>query len=91
MAIPGCRKVRIDAMGYAVTQKGQVTLPKPVRERLGVTPGEEVEFRLGEQGEVIIEKASGERRHERFARWRGFFGPGPSTDEIMAMTRGEDR
>jgi AbrB family looped-hinge helix DNA binding protein len=91
MVISGCRKVRIDAMGYAVPQKGQVTLPKSVRERLGVTPGEEVEFRLGEQGAVIIEKASGERRHERFARWRGFFGPGPSTDEIMAMTRGEDR
>ena len=68
-----------------------VTLPKPVRERLGVGTGEEVEFHLGEHGEVIIEKARGERRPERFARWRGFLGPGPSTDEIMAMTRGEDR
>ena len=78
-------------MGYAVTQKGQVTLPKPVRERLGVNPGEEVEFRLGEHGEVIIEKASGQRRHELFARWRGVFGPGPTPEEVMAMTRGEDR
>jgi hypothetical protein len=50
-----------------------------------------VEFRLGEHGEVIIEKASGEHRPEHFTRWRGFFGPGPSTDEIMAMTRGDDR
>jgi len=78
-------------MGYAVTRKGQVTLPKRVRERLGVSPGEQVEFRLGEHGEVIIEKASGEHRPEHFTRWRGFFGPGPSTDEIMAMTRGDDR
>jgi antitoxin PrlF len=43
-------------MGYAVTQKGQVTLPKPVRERLGVGCGEEVDFRLNERGEVVIEK-----------------------------------
>jgi AbrB family looped-hinge helix DNA binding protein len=78
-------------MGYAITSKGQVTLPKLVRERLGVNPGEQVEFRLGEHGEVIIEKAGGERQPERFARWRGFFGPGPSTDEIMALTRGDDR
>lgn len=77
-------------MGYAVTRKGQVTLPKAVRERLGVSPGEEVEFRLGDHGEVIIEKATGGRRPEGFARWRGFFGPGPNTDEIMAMTRSED-
>jgi len=78
-------------MGYAITRKGQVTLPKPVRERLGVGPGEQVEFRLGEHGEVIIERATGEPPPEHFARWRGFFGPGPSTDEIMALTRGDDR
>jgi hypothetical protein len=53
--------------------------------------GEEVEFDLGEHGEVIVGKASSERRQERFGRWRGFSGPGASTDEIMAMTRGEDR
>jgi O-antigen ligase len=29
-------------------------------------------------------------RHERHAKWRGFFGPGLSTDEVMALTRGED-
>jgi antitoxin PrlF len=76
-------------MGYAVTRKGQVTLPKPVRERLGVNPGEEIEFRLNESGEVVIEKAAGAPSPGRSSRWRGFFGPGPSTDEILAMTRGE--
>ena len=78
-------------MGYAITQKGQVTLPKPVRERLGVNRGEEVDFRLNERGEVVIEKVDKARPAGRFAKWRGFFGPGPTTDEILAMTRGEDR
>ena len=78
-------------MAYALTQKGQVTLPKPVRERLAIGPGDEVEFRLTDRGEVVIEKAKGGQPAERIGRWRGFFGPGPSTDEIMAMTRGEDR
>jgi antitoxin PrlF len=78
-------------MGYAITRKGQVTLPKQVRERLGVAPGEEVEFRLNGRGEVVVEKAKAGRPVERIAKWRGFFGPGLTTDEIMAMTRGDDR
>lgn len=78
-------------MGYAITQKGQVTLPKLVRERLGVQPGEEVEFRLNSSGEVVIEKASAAASAPACARWRGFFGPGLSTDEVMALTRGDDR
>jgi AbrB family looped-hinge helix DNA binding protein len=77
-------------MGYAVTPKGQVTLPKRVRESLGVKPGEEVDFRMNDRGEIVVEKARGAARTGRLAKWRGFFGPGPSTDEIMAMTRGED-
>ncbi|MDP1632781.1 MAG: type II toxin-antitoxin system PrlF family antitoxin [Caulobacter sp.] len=78
-------------MGYAITTKGQVTLPKRVRENLGVTPGDSVEFRLNDRGEVIVEK-SGEpgAAAPRLERWRGVFGPGPTTDEVMAMTRGED-
>ena len=78
-------------MGYAVTQKGQVILPKPVREHLGVGPGEEVEFRLNERGEVVVEKAKAGRPAERSPKWRGFFGPGLTTDEIGRMTRGDDR
>ena len=53
--------------------------------------GEEVEFDLGEHGEVIAGKVSSEQRQERFGRCRGFSGPGVSADEVMEMTRGEDR
>jgi antitoxin PrlF len=77
-------------LSYAVTQKGQVTLPKRVRDRLGVAPGEEVEFRLNDLGEMVVEKAGRAPPVERPAKWRGFFGPGLSTDEVLALTRGED-
>jgi AbrB family looped-hinge helix DNA binding protein len=75
-------------MGYAITRKGQVTLPKRVRDTIGVETGEEVEFRMNDRGEVVVEKAGDRGRTNRFSRWRGLLGPGPSTDEIMALTRG---
>ncbi|HRD47297.1 MAG TPA: type II toxin-antitoxin system PrlF family antitoxin [Caulobacter sp.] len=78
-------------MSYALTSKGQVTIPKGVRESLGVGPGERIEFRINDRGEVVIERADGKPRAEsRFATVRGIWaGRGFTTDEIMAMTRGE--
>lgn len=37
-----------------VTEKGQVTIPKPIRDKLGIGPGSEVEFIL-RNGEVVVE------------------------------------
>jgi len=76
-------------MATKVTSKGQVTIPKPVRDRLGIVPGSEVEFRLAADGNIVIEKADGTRPPSRFARLVGIGGPGLSTDEIMAITRGD--
>lgn len=77
-------------MGYALTSKGQVTIPKRIRESLGVRPGEAVNFRLNDQGETVIEKADPEApSDDRFAKWRGVWKGGMTTDEIMALTRGE--
>jgi len=72
-----------------VTSKGQVTIPKAVRDHLGIAPGSEVTFRRAPDGSIVIEKADGTRQPSRFAKLVGIAGPGPSTDEIMAMTRGE--
>jgi AbrB family looped-hinge helix DNA binding protein len=72
-----------------LTIKGQVTIPKPVRDRLGVKPGDEVSFDLTEDGRVTIEKAKGKPRPSRFAALRGHAGKGMTTDQIMALTRGE--
>ncbi len=37
-----------------VTSKGQVTIPKSVREKLGVKHGDKVDFRVGEDGTVTV-------------------------------------
>ena len=77
-------------MTTKVTSKGQVTIPKPVRDHLGIGPGSEVRFRRAADGSIVIERADGTRQPSRFAKLVGIAGPGPSTDEIMAMTRGDD-
>ena len=79
-----------EAMATAVTSKGQVTIPKPIRDRLGIQPGNAVDFRLEPDGRVILVKVDGDRPPSRFEALLGCAGPGPSTDEIMALTRGED-
>ena len=76
-------------MATTVTSKGQVTIPKPVRDYLGIGPGSQIAFRRAADGSIVIEKADGTRQASRFAKLVGIAGPGPSTDEIMAMTRGE--
>jgi AbrB family looped-hinge helix DNA binding protein len=73
-----------------VTTKGQVTIPKPVRDRLGIQPGNAVDFRLAPDGSIVLTKAGGAPPVSRFAALRGRAGPGLTTDEIMALTRGED-
>ena len=76
-------------MPATVTRKGQVTIPKLVREHLGIVPGSRVEFRRATDGSIVIEKADGTREPSRFAKLVGIAGPAPSTDEIMAITRGD--
>lgn len=72
-----------------VTVKGQVTIPKPVRDRLGVKPGDEVKFELADDGRVVISKSRGKAARSKFAALRGRAGKGLATDQIMALTRGE--
>jgi antitoxin PrlF len=77
-------------MPTTVTSKGQVTIPKPVRDRLGIEPGSTVEFELAPDGRVVLVKVEASQPRSRFAALRGRAGEGLSTDEIMALTRGED-
>jgi AbrB family looped-hinge helix DNA binding protein len=78
-------------MATKVTDEGQVTIPKPVLEHLGIGPGSEVAFRRAADGTVVLEKAEADLAlpPSRLAELVGIAGPGLSTDEIMAMTRGE--
>ena len=76
-------------MTATVTSKGQITIPKRVRELLGIGPGSVIDFERGKDGRVVLVKVEKKPRANRFARLRGHAGKGLSTDEIMAMTRGE--
>ncbi len=73
-----------------ITSKGQVTIPQEVRERHGLLPGTEVEF-VDDGKEVRLVKAVEERRRGRtlVARMRGRAETRLSTEEIMALTRGD--
>jgi antitoxin PrlF len=72
-----------------VTAKGQITIPKTVRDALGVQPGSKVDFQLRPDGTVEILK-EGPRQESRFARFLGHAPTKMTTDEIMALTRGDD-
>jgi AbrB family looped-hinge helix DNA binding protein len=76
-------------MATTVTSKGQVTIPKPVRDYLGIEPGSEVNFRRADDGSIVIEKADGTRPPSRFAKAVGSAGPGLTTDELMQLLRGD--
>jgi antitoxin PrlF len=77
-------------MPTRVTSNGRVTVPKRVRDYLGMEPGTEVVFRRAADGSIVIERADGTRPPSRFAKLVGSVGPGPSTDEIMELLRGDD-
>ena len=76
-------------MSTTVTSKGQVTIPKRVRDLLGIGPGSVIDFERGPDGRIVLVKVEKKVRPNRFARLRGHAGKGLTTDEIMAMTRGE--
>jgi AbrB family looped-hinge helix DNA binding protein len=76
-----------------ITSKGQVTIPAEIREKAGLLPHTEVEFRF--DGKVVqIVRAKTRSKDTRGARLiaqlRKHSGDvAMTTDEIMALTRGE--
>lgn len=72
-----------------VTEKGQVTIPKELRDELGIGAGTEVEFERRGDTIVVRKSSTGPTRGRRLAeRLRGRGDVAMSTDEIMALTRG---
>ncbi len=82
-------------MSTTVTSKGQVTIPKKVRDHLGIGPGTSVDFLPVPDGRVMLVKRAGgagtaRRKRGRFAALRGSATVKMTTRQIMALTRGED-
>ncbi len=84
-----------------LTSKGQVTIPKRVRDALGIEPGSTVEFGLEEPGRAFVRpvvegraKSKKEKKSDfekRLEKARAHFDIGGlTTDEYMRLMRGDD-
>ena len=78
-------------MATTLTIKGQVTIPKPIRDALDLSPGSSVEFDVNPAGEVVINKAGQPRKppKDRFSAARGKADVKWRTDDLMALLRGD--
>ena len=73
-----------------MTTKGQVTIPQDIRERLGLLPGGEVEFDVvGDSVRIRKKRGTKSRGDLLLDAMRRAPKPSMSTDELMALTRGE--
>lgn len=79
-------------MSTTLTSKGQVTIPKQIRDALNLVPGCAVDFAVNRDGEVVIHKAGARpsRKPDRFEAARGKADVKWRTDDLMILLRGED-
>ena len=62
-----------------------MTIPKEIRERLGIRPGDEIDFEETEEGYVIRKEVD----ESRFEKWKGVAETEESVAERMATLRGD--
>ena len=72
-------------MKATVSEKGQVTVPKPLRDRLDIRPGDQLEF-TEDAGRLIASKAL---RGDTVASVYGALKTPRSTDELIRELRGD--
>ena len=82
-------------MSTTLTVKGQVTIPKPIRDAMGLTPGTSIDFAVNSLGEVVLHKAaSGQAgrkarpQRDRFEAARGKADVPWKTQDLMVLLRG---
>ncbi len=67
-----------------VTRRGQVTIPKVLRDRTGIDEGTEIDF-LEEKGRVIIVKST---TKNPFDAWVGYLSSPDDSDAQVKKMRG---
>jgi AbrB family looped-hinge helix DNA binding protein len=72
-------------MKSTVSEKGQVTIPKGLRDRLGLSPGVVLEF-AEERGKLVARKA---RSRDPVDAVYGVLKLGKGTDKLMTTLRGK--
>ncbi len=78
-------------MSTTITTKGQVTIPKAIREHLGLEAGDLVDFAFAEDGSVRVapvKKPPVKAKRSRFAALVGVRRKRGRTDRLMEMLRG---
>lgn len=81
-------------MSTTLTVKGQVTIPKQIRDALGLKPGTPVDFAVNREGDVVLHKApvakgkTGKAPIDRFDAARGKADVKWRTQDLMALLRG---
>lgn len=82
-------------MSTTLTVKGQVTIPKQIRDALGLAPGSAVDFAVNRDGQVVLNKASSAQgkaaarpQPDRFDAARGKADVKWRTQDLMALLRG---
>jgi len=73
-----------------LSTKGQVTIPKHTRDAIDLRPGQRVEFRVGENGTIVIQQVKDHKppSKERFTAARGIAKTKLTTDQLMTLLRG---
>ena len=77
-------------MSTTLTSKGQVTIPKHIRDALRLRPGSAVDFSVNGEGQVIlvpVGTASLRRGKDRFESARGTATVKWRTEDLMRMLR----
>lgn len=67
-----------------VTSKGQVTIPKEIRERAGVSEGDRLDFRIDERGRIVVEPVGEERPIPAAGSLRAYAPAAPVSVDEMA-------
>jgi len=81
-----CTGDRQDDMKAIVTRKGRVTIPKALRDRLGIRPGQVLEFREEEGRLVAFKSGPGDSLEAVY----GILELDASTDELFRSIRGRE-
>ena len=70
--------------------KGQVTIPKAIRQTLGIKPGDEVEFRVTQDRQVVVARSS---TPSPFGKYVGYLSgkAGRDPDRIVSELRGDTK
>lgn len=77
-------------MASNLTSKGQVTVPKKIRDYLGLKPGAAVTFERLATGDIALRPAKRQRKAvSKFAKLRGRATVRMTTDEILSLTRAD--